>query len=359
MQCFFFRKSFPLVAGQVVFFALFFWYFLQYNFLRPCVDIWIEIIIALLLIATMTANFWLLYPLVFKKRSFLAYMFLSLFESVIINIIECLLTYPTFQSVYKEVFQAMGKTTMVLLPTYSNTLLRDFALLIFAGLVADNIRLSKKQVENDQELLRSKNQLIARNGNKSCVIDMKTIFLCRQEKNYATLYAVNGQQYKKRISLKDLEELLRALHFIRISKSDIVCLSYIKKNENNLLILTDDIRTGIKVVTVNKSYMESAIPAVLKFLHNASESISDTSTEKEGQVIDSKQDAKIIHHPRAFEIQQYISTHPDCKLNEIVTATNIPKATMTRYLKVLQEQNLVKYIGSKKTGGYRVVEIEE
>ncbi|MBO6079542.1 MAG: helix-turn-helix domain-containing protein, partial [Bacteroidales bacterium] len=39
-----------------------------------------------------------------------------------------------------------------------------------------------------------------------------------------------------------------------------------------------------------------------------------------------------------------------------VSGTKIPKSTVARYLKELQQNGLIEYVGSKKTGGYRVVE---
>ena len=352
-----FKKTIPLITGQVVFFSLFFWYFLHYNFLRPYTDMWVECLLAVLLIVTMITNYWIVYPYIIKKHSYFAYLFVSFFESLAINIIEYLVTYQASLAIYGDFIQQMGHSMMVLLPTYCNTFLRDFALLVFVGLVADNIQLSEKQVENDQELLRAKNQLLVRNQGKTCVIDMAPIYLCRQEKNYATLYSVDGQRYKKRISLKDLENLLKAQQFIRISKSDIIRLSSIQKCEDNLLIFKDSVVTNTKAIPIGKSFMESVVPAILQYLQNELESVSvpDSSLEEEQQTAVTEPEIPMLN-PKAAIIRQYVSSHRDCKLDEIVSETKIPKSTVTRYLKELQQDGLIEYVGSKKTGGYRVVE---
>lgn len=351
-----FKKTIPLVTGQVMFFSLFFWYFTQYSILRPCANKATDCFLALILITVMTVNFWILCPWMFKKHTFYTYILLSLFESLIINTIEYMMSYRYAVSIYGDTILVLGKTK-VLLPMFLNTFLRDFALLIFVGLVADNIQLSEKQIENDQELLRSKNQLLVRNQGKTCVIDLAPIYLCRQGKNYATLYSVDGQIYKKRISMKDLENLLKAQQFIRISKSDIIRLSSIKKCEDNLLILKDAVVTNTKAIAISKSFMENVIPTILQFLQNELESVSvpDSSLEEAQQQTAITEPEIPMLSPKAAIIQQYVSSHRDCKLDEIVSGTKIPKSTVARYLKELQQDGLIEYVGSKKTGGYRVV----
>ena len=350
------RKTIHLIIGQVMFFVLFFWYFLQYSFLRPSVDKNIDCIIALFLIAVMAINFWLLHPFINKKYSFYIYLLISLVESLIINIVEYVMTLHVILSLYSDVIHQYGKTTAVLLPIYCNTFFRDYALLVFVGLVADNIRLVIKGVESDQELLRSKNQLVAKYQGKICVIDLAPIYLCRQERNYAMLYSIDGQIYKKRISLKDLDDLLRGKGFVRISKSDIIRLSSIKKCENNIIFLINEIVTKTKTIIIGKSFIESAVPIILQFLQTKSEVELTTkkSEENRGQTFFLKQQNE-PNRTKAVKIQQYISAHQNCKLDEIVVNTKIPKSTTTRYLKEMQQQGFIKYVGSKKTGGYRVI----
>jgi uncharacterized membrane protein len=104
--------------------------------------------------------------------------------------------------------------------------------------------------------------------------------------------------------------------------------------------------------------MDSTIPNILNFLHNESKSISDSeaSAERKDETVVSESIDILINNHKALEIRKYISIHHNCKLDDIVSSTKIPKSTVTRYLKELQAQNLIKYVGSKKTGGYRVVE---
>ena len=52
------------------------------------------------------------------------------------------------------------------------------------------------------------------------------------------------------------------------------------------------------------------------------------------------------------DILEFIKNNPGIKKPAIITHIGKSKATLTRYLKQLVEQNLIEYRGSDKTGGY-------
>ena len=52
------------------------------------------------------------------------------------------------------------------------------------------------------------------------------------------------------------------------------------------------------------------------------------------------------------DIFEFIKNNPGIKKRVIITHIGKSKATLTRYLKQLVEQNLIEYRGSDKTGGY-------
>ena len=52
------------------------------------------------------------------------------------------------------------------------------------------------------------------------------------------------------------------------------------------------------------------------------------------------------------DILEFIKSNPGIKKTAIITPVGKSKATLTRYLKQLVEQNLIEYKGSNKTGGY-------
>ena len=54
------------------------------------------------------------------------------------------------------------------------------------------------------------------------------------------------------------------------------------------------------------------------------------------------------------QIYSFIQKHPLAKHTDIQQLVNKSNATVERYLKILKENKLIKYVGAKKTGGYEV-----
>ena len=53
---------------------------------------------------------------------------------------------------------------------------------------------------------------------------------------------------------------------------------------------------------------------------------------------------------------EYIRKHPNCSATDIKKNRRISQSTVNRILAQLKKEGLIEYVGSKKTGGYKVVE---
>jgi uncharacterized membrane protein len=54
-------------------------------------------------------------------------------------------------------------------------------------------------------------------------------------------------------------------------------------------------------------------------------------------------------------VLSYISEHPGCRSTELISHTSYPKTTMDRCLYELKKRGKIQYSGSKKFGGYHIV----
>ena len=346
-----YRKIIRIVIVQAMLLVFFFRYFLHYSFLRPRVDISFECIIAAVIAIAMLVDFWIVFPFVHERLPTYMFMVTCLLEASFICAVEYAMTHRFVTGVFNDSIRDFGARA-VLLPIYSNIFFRDLALLLFVRLAADNIKLSETKAEDEKMLLRTNNQLIVRKQGLTHIVNMADIYYCQQAKNYTTLYSIDGQRHRKRISLKDLEVMLHDNQFVRISRSDIVRLSAIQKCKNNVLILKKEIVTDKKTLAITDSFQDTSIPEILKFLQGA-HATGNNSPEQSARK--GKTGSTAHNSTKATMIQRFIAAHRDCKLDEIVSGTRIPKSTVTRYLKELQSDGLIEYAGSKKTGGYRVV----
>ena len=59
-------KTLFIIAGQILFFGFFVWYYVHYSFLRSRCDITVEYVLAIVLVLAMAMNYWLIYPEFYK-----------------------------------------------------------------------------------------------------------------------------------------------------------------------------------------------------------------------------------------------------------------------------------------------------
>lgn len=344
-------KPIGVLIGQLIFSVLFFVYFTNNSFLRPSVDAKLENCIALMLVFAMFANFWILHLLLRRKGTIFLYLFFSAMEIVAAALVEYILTIEVNLSIYpNELLAAQG--LHIKQRFFVNLLLRNCGLLSFVGLISDNIRLRVQIQDKERQLYGEKHQIEVQQIPDKTTVLLSEHEICYviQNQNYNTFVTACGAKYVKRGTLNNLQDLLGEKDYVRISRSVIVRLKYIKSVKDNTIELLVDDNVEEYLLPISNSYLSTALKSIDEFL-------------KKEQDIKETENAKVqsdsIHaslSPKAQNIRHYIAVHPNCKLSNIVNGTHIPKSTVTRYLKKMQEEDLIEYVGSKRTGGYRVVE---
>lgn len=58
------------------------------------------------------------------------------------------------------------------------------------------------------------------------------------------------------------------------------------------------------------------------------------------------------------DVFDFISQNPGCRVPKISAELDIPEKTVERRIKKLKEENKIEYVGSNKTGGYRIKKID-
>lgn len=334
--------------GQVFLFILFFWYFTHNSFLRPVADTGTECFIGLMLIVALAINYWVLYPISRNYKGKHLYVLLSTLEIMALAAIEYYLTVDIkILMIPEELLAANGKS--IKWTFFMNLVFRNGGLIIFIGLLAHATDLKIRLFENDKRLLRLKHQLIVQspaNGSCSYLLDVGSICFIQQKQNYNKITTVEGQKYDRRGSLKDIQELLGENNYIKISKNTIVRLSRIKSCTDNQVGLLMDNQVEPLWLPIGAVY-QSEVMSIIE----ESRPVPEKSQTVEQQLVAPL--PKISSKSKT--VYQYIENHPNCKLNDVVEGTKYPKSTITRHLKQLQSQNLIEYVGNKRTGGYRAV----
>ena len=341
-----------VLFGQAVFSVFFLEYFTRNSFLRPSVNANTEYCLALMIVFALLLNFWSLRLLSQKKNTMFLYLLFSSMEIVITALIEYILTIDVNLSGFPDNFIVLHETH-IKKHLFLNLLFRNCGLFCFAGLVSDNLRLRIQIHDKERTMYLKAQQLEVQQilEKESVLLSEDKICYITQNQNYNTFVTTEGKKYTKRGTLNDIYDLLGENHYVKISRSTIVRLKCIDSIHNDIIELNMYQNTEDPHLQISPSFSSTAVPRITKFLkeRDYERSVSETSEPKPNHILQKL--------PRkAQDIRHYIANHPNCKLNDIVSGTQIPKSTITRYLKEMQDKGLIEYTGSKKTGGYRVTE---
>ena len=368
-------KTHLIIAGQVIFFALFFWYYVRHSFLRTRCDIHIEIILALVLVLAMVVNYWLLYPMFYKKHSFWLYAVVTVTEAFLVTTLEYSLTINVGLG---HLIQTVSYSESIRLKLvfFFNIMTRNLCLLGFVGLMANNIGQKYRLLEKDRLMLKKENRVILRKNHEDYIIDASTICYVRQQQNETTVFTDDGQQYKRRGSMIFFEETMPPASCVRISKSTIVFCSHIQSFTDK--VVTIQMKETDQNVTLpfGRYTASSAYTAIQQIMQpcqqidNSQQTVKpdtapgvypDTTDSKEitptvsvnDQQPPSQPPKKRKRNQKHAIILSFITEHVECNIKDIVDGTTIPKSTVTRILAELKNEGSIEYVGSKKTGGYQ------
>lgn len=375
------NKTLFMIAGQILFFGFFVWYYIHYSFLRPRCDMNVEFILAIILVLAMTMSYWLFYPEFYMKHSFWHYAAVTAIEAFLVTLLEYCMTIKV-GLMYIPDSVPQSELIHVKLSFYFNILARNLSLLGFVGLIANNFGQKYQLIEKDRLLLKNENKVIVRGKNEELIIDVSCICYIQQKQNETLVFTDDGQQYRRRGSMIFFERTMTPVSCVRISKSCMVFCSQIQSYTNK--DVTIQLRKSGQNVTLpfGRYLAPSASILIEQYMkqkqlvvntQNVSKSddileINSISTDsKKIERINTNNDSqslsqlinKRIKNPKYSTILSFISEHAGCNIKDIVEETMIPKSTVTRVLADLKRNNLIKYVGSKKTGGYYVISYQE
>jgi two-component system, LytTR family, response regulator len=86
-------------------------------------------------------------------------------------------------------------------------------------------------------------RLLLNTGNEIIFVSQEDILYCNSEANYTAIYVKNERTYITTKSLKDLEDILEPMLFVRIHNSTIINTSYVEKwktdEKSDILVMID------------------------------------------------------------------------------------------------------------------------
>ena len=347
-------KTIVIILLNILFCATVIWLFTQNSVLRPYAGSFLkEALSALLLLGSLYANYFLLYPRIYKKYSYIIYWAAVVFFAIVVGIADLAIAYPFIVSLNPQLIQHIGYYNFFSTILYFS-IGRNLALNFFPYLFRERQHL-RHSLEKEREIVYERVRMLDVTDKDSNVqlVSIDDIFYCEQQRNFTTIHTVKNKTYTRLGSMKHLEQLLGEEEFIRLTPTLLMPFRYIQSCTDNLVVM--------RQMPWQKA--PTTFPLEARTQTEVTEKIAKVLSQKEVVLDENKiQDSTTARRKPASpagekvkEVLSYIEAHPNCNSADIVAGTDFSLSTIERCLFELKKQGLIEHTGSKKSGGYERV----
>ncbi len=350
-------KTIVIISLNVLLCGIIIWFFTQNSILRPYAGSFLkEAISAMLLLGSLYANYFLLYPKIYQKHSEIIYWIAVVFISIAVAVADMAIACPYIISVNGKVVEEIGFYKLFgwhLIYISS----RDLSLNIFPFLLRDRLHYRQSLEKEMQVVYRDVRKVdVVDKDNNIHLVDIKDIFYCRQLGNYTSVVTVRNEAYTRLGSMRHLEQLFGEEEFIRITTTLLVPFQYIQSCQDNVVVMRkmpwEKNPTAFQLEPKTSAEIAERIAEFMRMKNVVSggKEGAETSDSTVG-----KRKPATPPDEKIREVLSYIENHANCNSADIIAGTKYSLSTVERCLSELRKQGLIEHTGSKKSGGYRTV----
>jgi len=348
------RNTIVTILLNILFCIALLWFFSRNAFLRPYLgSATKEFCSGLLLLATLYANYYFLYPKLYRGHTSL-YWLSVVAACLVAGAVELALGYPLISQCHALRIKEIGAFhyfTKLLFLVFSRNLAFNF----FPYMLRERKHLQQSLETEIKIVYKYARMIDVCDGKHNCShIPIDDIFYCKKNGNETDVYTVDGIKYTRYCTIKYMIQLLDNKEFIRISSSTIVPFQHIASCDGEDVVMKTMSWMGSPLAFKldSKRYRSSA--AIIDEYLRAN--LEDTDVEQpDSEEGKGKRLPSVPPKDKLDAVLGYIQEHPGCRSTEIIAHTSYPKTTMERCLSCLRIQGFIEYSGSKKTGGYHLV----
>ncbi|MCQ2279993.1 MAG: LytTR family transcriptional regulator DNA-binding domain-containing protein [Bacteroidales bacterium] len=349
-------KTVGIILLNLLVCAFILWVYSRNCVLRPFSGkVYKELISGSLLLGSIYVNYFLFYPKFYSKRPLTYWVALSILV-VAVGVADLAIAAPYIMSINSQVIHMIGPVSF-----FSTTLFlivaRNFAANFFPYLIREQQFLRQLLEKEVQIVYRDVRKLdVSDKQNNIHLIAIDDIFYCEQQRNFTNIYTVQNECFTRLGSLKYLEQLFAHDDFVRITSTELVPLQYVGSCVGDLLTMKimpwQNEPTTFKLGSVNREKISASVRDIMrKFKSEESVLVKecvDQPTVKRKPVTPPDVKVKTVF--------SHIEKHPNCNTADIMAGTQYSLSTVERCVAELKKQGLIEHTGSRKTGGYSVVE---
>lgn len=350
------RRTVIVVLLNILFCAILLYFFANYSQLRPYAgSAFKEVLAGLLLLATLYANYFLLYPLIHKKHPVVYYV-VVVFVSIAAGLIEMAIAWPFMKRCCAAAMEQWGLSRFFLHHLMIVTA-RDLAFNFFPYMFRERQEL-RKALDAEVQVVYRDTQMVDVIDHESnlLMIPKDDIYYCIQDGNFTRIYTVYDSWFTRLGSMKHLVQLFGEEEFVRISPAVLIPYQYIWSCNGSEVFLKKMPWTKQPLsFTLDPKNSDSIADQVAEGLQRYKAQTGGKQVPKKKPQSKYKRKPVVPPQQKLDMVLSCIQANPGCNTTDIVAQTEISLSTVERCLSELRKRKLVKYVGSKRHGGYHVI----
>ena len=321
--------------------------------IRPgaCTAMYKEYLVGVFVVAILLVEQLVLIPKLYSRNRFLWFCLLSAVLLLLLTTGEMLLVLPNIE---RSILNAPLPASKMIMTFSKLILFRNFGLYSFVFFVT--VLLRELSIARKKALaLKAQIQYIDVRNLQNEIVFVKTqdILYCEQNQSITHIFMISGEKYYRFDSMKNMEELLGTDQFFRISRCHLVNTFYVDAYNGHSVFIGEIEQEKSLVLPVSSARKD----IVEEKFNQLGIDVREVDVEEGQPVLSDELDKDpsanmTIKHKKLNVVYQYIESHPNCKIGQIVSGTGFTKGTVERYIKKLKDMNCVEYQGNWKTGGY-------
>ena len=343
-----------VILLNVLFCAVLLCFFTRCAFLRPFLgSLTKEFLSGLFLLVTLYANYYILYPKLYRSHASI-YWSSVIIASLVITFLEFAIGYSFILKYNAVQIREYGLFSFFRIHLFM-VFGRNLAFNLFPFVLRERKQLQKSLDTEVRAVYQYVRMLdVIDNDSNIRLVNINDIFYCRQQRNYTDIYMVQNMKYTRLGSMKHLEQLFGD-DFIRITNTVLVPFWRIKECNGDVVVMKKVLgESEPTVFMLEPKTKEEVARRVEEGLQRHGAVANGKSISKRQTRRKSKRKQTIPSDEKLDVVLSYIAQHPNCNAKEIVAKTKISHSTLERCISELKKQGLIQYTGSKKTGGYQV-----
>ena len=326
-----------------------------------CGAMYKEYLTGLLVLVLFYGNMFVLFPQLFLKERISVYLgaiALCLFGA---TGAEIALVHPQIAPFLESTFGSEAKH--VLFSYWVLIFLRDLGFILSSFAICYIRHQTQLKERYESRLKEIAHEVdVQSSANTAEYANINDILYCQQGKNVTWVFMKGGNFFTCYSSLKKMKKLIGEDIVVDVSKGLFVMQDKIYNYDIQSITIADTVLAQFHTFEWGHDFYECAYHKLHTNLSKENTSavvgnVPDEATIPPSSSVNRKHLATLFKKcPNLRPVYSYIYRHPICKANDISSKLSIPTGTLTRILKQLKDESLIEYTGSKKTGGYQVVE---